>query len=212
MILKCTREIPSEGLTVHRLYPVIAYAVDLEGNIASYQVVDDCHSLSWRQNERFVVVSQCRDEYIKLEENKKLQKYVHKDLIDGDFFIHYYLENEKSIAARAKLEKVFTLILANELTSIELLSSMDVIGHQDENRDLLLKAFFLRANKQDIINFTNDLYDNISEYHSYIVQIIVENLSEYKERAVENLFMQLYLNNSNCEKKAMDIINEYLIN
>lgn len=57
MILKCKRSVSGESLSVHRLYPVIAYEIDIENGTKQYQVVDDCRSLSWKSIDFFEVIS-----------------------------------------------------------------------------------------------------------------------------------------------------------
>jgi len=210
MTLKCKRNISSEGLTANRLYPVIAYEINLDDSIVTYQIVDDSGSLSWPQNDRFEVVSCSKEGYIKVDGSNGSLKYLYEVLSDMSFFVDYYLEDEKSKIANRKLEKALISILSNELTTNELLSHLEVVGYQDENTDLLLKSFFLKANENDIINFANMIYDKISTLKNYIVQIIIERLSNYKTVETENIFMELYLNGSSYSEEIRREVDDYL--
>lgn len=86
MILKCKRNVSGESLCVHRLYPVIAYAIDVDKEMKQYQVVDDCRSLSWKSIDFFEVISDRLDNYKKLNNNGKRTEYIYEDLIEKDFF------------------------------------------------------------------------------------------------------------------------------
>jgi len=210
MILQCKRNISSEGLTANRLYPVIAYEINLDNDIVTYQIVDDSRSLSWSRSDRFKVVNYSKEGYIKIDSNNGSLKYLYKDLSDTSFFVDYYLEDEKSIIANKKLENALISILSNELTTNEVLSHLEVVGYQDENADLLLKSYFLNAKEDDIINFANMLYDKIPMLNNYIVQIIIESLKRYKAVEIENIFMELYLNSSFYSEETLKVIDDYL--
>lgn len=209
MILKCNRNVSGEGLTNNRLYPVIAYKIDTIDNNITYQIVDDCGSLSWIQADRFDLISLSKEEYIKVV-NDNNSKYVYKYLLDSDFFTDYYLENEKSVAANKKLEDTLVSILASELEVDKVLKYLELVGYEDESADILIKAFFLKARQEDIIKYSNDLYEQISTFSNYIVQVIVCNLSHYKVTEVESLFMQLYLNGLPYNNEILKIVNDYL--
>lgn len=210
MILRCIRDVSSEAVTANRLYPVIAYDINLDDDIVTYQIVDDSRSLSKRKNDRFEVISYSKEGYIKVDGDNRFLKYLYKDLSDKDFFVDYYSENEKSILANKKLENTLISILSHELDSNELLSYLEMVGYQDENSELLLRAFFLKAKENDIIRFSTVMYDKISMLNNYLVEIIIRNLSNYKAKEIENIFMELYINNTSYSEKVMERISNYL--
>jgi hypothetical protein len=202
--------VSSEAVTANRLYPVIAYDINLDDDIVTYQIVDDSRSLSKRKNDRFEVISYSKEGYIKVDGDNGFLKYLYKDLSDKDFFVDYYSENEKSILANKKLENTLISILSHELDSNELLSYLEMVGYQDENSELLLRAFFLKAKENDIIRFSTVMYDKISMLNNYLVEIIIRNLSNYKAKEIENIFMELYINNTSYSEKVMERISNYL--
>lgn len=73
-----------------------------------------------------------------------------------------------------------------------------------------LKAFFKKASKQDIVNFSNNIYDKVMDINKYllILKIIVDNIKLYKEPEVENLLMEIYMSPS-CSKDIINIIDNY---
>lgn len=210
MILQCKRNIGTEGLTACRLYPVIAYKVDYEDNMIAYQIVDDCRSLSWSQIDKFEEVSNCKEGYIKTDTDNKIQKYIYKDLTSKDFFVDYYLENEESLRANEKLESTLVSILGNELAANKISTYLEAVGYQDENADLLMKAFFLKANKYDVINFSRALYEKLPMLNNYIIQIVIEKLSNYRASEIESIFVALYINGFSYNEEIMNVINSYL--
>lgn len=210
MILKCKRNVSSEGLSVHRLYPVIAYAIDIDKEMKQYQVVDDCRSLSWKSIDFFEVISDRLDNFKKLNNTGNRTEYIYADLFEKDFFVNYYSENENSIATNRKLEEALISILSKELTSKDLVQNLNMVGYSNDSADLLLKAFFRQANRQDIISFAKNIYNKIEELNSYIVQIIVENLIPYKESDIESLFIQVYMDDLLCNKDTIKMIDGYL--
>jgi hypothetical protein len=210
MILKCKRDIRSESLTANRLYPVIAYDVNLNDDTVSYKIMDDSRSLSQRQNDRFEIVSYSKVGYIVVDGDNRFTKYLYKDLTDKDFFVDYYLENEKSIIASEKLENALISILSNELDSNVILNYFKMFSYEDENSEILIKAFFIKANEDEIITLSTMLYDEITMLNNFLVEIIIKNLSRYKAREIESLFMELYINSSSCSKGVMEIVNNYL--
>lgn len=209
MILRCIRDVSSEALTANRLYPVIAYDINLD-DIVTYQIVDDSRSLSKRKNDRFEVISYSKEGYIKIDGDNGFLNYLYKDLSDKDFFVDYHSENERSILANKKLEKTLISILSNELDSNELLFYLEMVGYQDENAELLLRAFFLKAKENDIIRFSTVMYDKISMFSNYLVEIIIENLCNFKANEIENIFMELYINNTSYSEKVMERVSKYL--
>jgi hypothetical protein len=200
----------SEALTANRLYPVIAYDINLDDDIVTCQIVDDSKSLSQRQNDRFEVVSYSKEGYIKVDGDNRFLKYLYKDLSDKEFFLDYYFGNEKSIVANEKLENALISILSNELGSNEILSYLEMVGYQDENADLLIRAFFLKAKENDIITFSTVMYDKITMLNSYLVEIIIKNLSYYKVKEIESIFMELYINSTSYSEGVMVIVSNYL--
>ena len=78
------------------------------------------------------------------------------------------------------------------------------------SKSLLLKAFFCRAGQAETTLFAKSIYDKIEEMNNHILQIIVDNLAGYKETAIENLFIQLYMNDSLCKKETREIVRKYL--
>lgn len=210
MILQSKRNVSSEGLTAERLYPVIAFNINLDNDINTCQILDDNRSLSWRQIDRFDVVSYAKEGYIKAGGDNSFLKYLYENLSDKDFFADYYLENEKSIIASEKLENALVSILSNELNSKELLSYIEIVGYKDENADLLLKSFFLKAKEKDIIIFANMLYDKIPMLNNYIIEIIIKNFSNYKTMEIESIFMELYINSSSYSEEIMKKVSSYL--
>lgn len=210
MILKCKRSVSGESLSVHRLYPVIAYEIDIENGTKQYQVVDDCRSLSWKSIDFFEVISDRVDNLKKQNYNGKKTKYICSDLIEKDFFVDYYSENKNSIDANKKLEESLISTLSKELTCEDLLQNLNIVGYSDDSADLLLKAFFRQSNRQNIISFAKNIYSKIEELNRYIVQIIVENLILYEDSDIESLFIQLYMNDLLCNKNTIKMINGYL--
>ena len=209
MILKCKRNVNGESLSVHRLYPVIAYEIDNEKEVKKYKVVDDCKSLSWKGIDFFDIISDKLDSYKKLNNSKRIE-YICSDLVEKDFFVNYYLENDNSIDANKQLEESLISILSKELTSKDLMQNLNLVGYCDESAILLLKAFFRKSSRQDIITFAKNIYNKSEELNSYIVQIIVESLIPYRESDIENLFIQLYMDDLLCNKETMKMINGYL--
>lgn len=108
------------------------------------------------------------------------------------------------------MEEALISILSKELTSTDLMQNLNMVGYSNDSADLLLKAFFRQANREDIISFAKNIYDKIEELNSYIVQIIVENLIPYKESDIENLFIQVYMDDLLCNKDTIKMIDGYL--
>ena len=205
MILRCTRTIIRGGISVNRLYPVITYEFTDKGKDDKFQILDNSRSLVLKESEFFEIISNSLNDYIKID-----NKYVYKDLAYKDFSTNFYSEDEKSIEANSRLENSFISIFSNELTINELLYHLKIIGYYDENADILLKAFFNKANKKDIISFVSSIYDEIMKMNDYIIKIIVEELSYYKEPEIENLFIELYMTELIDKKNISDIICKYL--
>ena len=205
MILRCTRTIIRGGISVNRLYPLITYEFTDKGKDDKFQILDNSRSLVLKESEFFEIISNSLNDYIKID-----NKYVYKDLAYKDFSTNFYSEDEKSIEANSRLENSFISIFSNELTINELLYHLKIIGYCDENADILLKAFFNKANKKDIISFVSSIYDEIMKMNDYIIKIIVEELSYYKEPEIENLFIELYMTELIDKKNISDIICKYL--
>lgn len=75
--------------------------------------------------------------------------------------------------------------------------------------DILLKAFFEKATRQEIKEFSDKLYNVVLELDNNILRIIVDNLKFYKEKEIENLFMEIYINLS-CSIEITEVISTYL--
>lgn len=206
MILRSLRNICQEGLSADKLYPVIAYEIEIKTGKKRFQIVDDCRSLSWKTGDLFEVVSDTMDGFVKTDNSKTIAKYTYTDLAKEDFWINYYLENEDSVIANNQLEKTLISIYSNELSTDKLLYNLDIIRYRGENADILLKAFFKKANYETKIASARTVYDKIREMDDYIVQIIVEKLSDFKEKEVENLFLELYMNQLTGSNNTQDII------
>lgn len=206
MIVKSKRNIDNECLSIDKLYPVIAYEKE-ENRIIRFQILDDDRSLSWKRNEQFYIVSKSLINYCKINYNER-NVYVHKDLNYKDFLVDFYLENEESVIAALKLEEVLISIFTDELTTEEILQNINEIGYKNDCVDLMLKTFFKKATMQEIKEFSDKVYNVVSELDNYVLQIIVDNLKIYKENEIENLFMEIYLNIP-CSMQIIETLSKY---
>lgn len=207
MILKSKKNIEREGISVNQLYPVIEYEKNIQTGIKRYKIYDDCRSLSWKTLENFNVESDILENYTK-ERNDDIYSYIYIG-IKEDFYTSLYLENDESVYVRKELEKKLIDIISSELSIENIMNTIEEIGFENESIDLLLKAFFKKATKQDIINLAICLYDRITEINTYILEIIVKNIRLYKEPDVENLFIEIYMN-ACCTEEVLNMISNYL--
>lgn len=207
MILKSKKNIEREGISVNQLYPVIEYEKNIQTGIKRYMIYDDCRSLSWKTLENFNVESDILDNYTK-KRNDDIYSYIYIG-IKEDFYTSLYLENDESVYVRKELEKKLIDIISSELSIENIMNTIEEIGFENESIDLLLKAFFKKATKQDIINLAICLYDRITEINTYILEIIVKNIRLYKEPDVENLFIEIYMN-ACCTEEVLNTISNYL--
>lgn len=135
--------------------------------------------------------------------------YVHKNFNYSDFLLDFYVENENSTKAFFKLQETLISILVCELTADEIIQNINEIGYKSDSVDILLKAFFEKATRQEIKEFSDKLYNVVLELDNYILRIIVDNLKFYKEKEIENLFMEMYINLS-CSIEITEVISTYL--
>lgn len=209
MILKCKQTIEREALSNDRLYPVLAYETEGKTDICRFLIADDCGSLAWHDNNHLDIISNNLDCYIKESSHETTITYIHIDLADRDFLTKYYLENEESVIARSNLENTIVSILSNELTADDLEKNLDVIGYNDENTDVVLRAFFKNADISRITKFSEELYCRIVDIKSHILKIIVDELSRYRAKEIDNLFIEIHAS-PYCTDEILDKINQYL--
>lgn len=210
MILKCIREATGEGITINRLYPAIGYNIGKNSHSNIYYIFDDVSSLSWRQDNRFILLSSNPNNYIMINEDETCFEYVYKELADKTFLTNFYSEDEKSIKARLELENILISIYVDELTIDELVSYIKETDNRDYNLEYFFKAFFEKADLHEVRNLAEILYGYISIFDANLIQLIVEKLSNYKDVVIENLFMELYLNYPFCNMISKTLIENYL--
>lgn len=208
MIVKCKRNLSNQSIGINTLYPVIAYEQRKESKIAEVQVLDDAESLSWISDEWLYFVSKSLADYIEINYQGR-NIYVHKHLNYNDFLLDFYMENENSTKAFFKLQEILISILVCELTTDEIIQNISKIGYKSDSVDILLKAFFEKAARQEIKEFSDKLYNVVLELDNYILQIIVDNLKFYKEKEIENLFMKIYISLP-CSIEITEVISTYL--
>ena len=206
MILKSKRNIEKEGISVNQLYPVIECKENIETGIKKFRIYDDCISLSWKTIDNFSIESDSLESYSK-DIYVDTIHYTYNAL-DNDFFYQFYLENEESRIAIVKLEKVIIDIISDELSIKDIMTSINELGFNNENIEMQLKAFFKKASKQDIVNFSNNISNKVMYITKYLLKIIVDNIKLYKEPEVESLLMEIYMNPS-CSKEILNIIDNY---
>lgn len=206
MILKSKRNIEKEGISVNKLYPVIECKENIETGIKKFRIYDDCRSLSWKTIDNFSIESDFWENYTKDIDTDTIH-YIYNSL-NKEFFYQLYLENEESRIAIIKLEKVIIDIISDELSIKDIIININELGFNDENIDIQLKAFFKKASKQDIVNFSNNMYNKVIDINKYLLKVIVDNIMLYKEPEVENLLMEIYMSPS-CSKEIQNIIDNY---
>lgn len=208
MIVKSKRNLSDQSIGINTLYPVIAYEKRKESKIAEVQVLDDARSLSWISDEWLYFVSKSLVDYIEINYQGR-NIYVHKNFNYSDFLLDFYMENENSTKAFFKLQETLIYILVCELTTDEIIQNISEIGYKSDSVDILLKAFFEKATRQEIKEFSDKLYNVVLELDNNILRIIVDNLKFYKEKEIENLFMEIYINLS-YSIEITEVISTYL--
>ncbi|KFX57246.1 hypothetical protein FDC50_16280 [Clostridium botulinum] len=206
MILKSKRNIEKEGISVNQLYPVIECKENIQTGIKKFRIYDDCRSLSWKTINNFSIESVLLENYSKDIDVDTIH-YTYNDL-DKEFFYQFYLENEDSRIALVQLEKVIIDIISDELSIKDIMININELGLNNENIEMQLKAFFKEASKQDIIKFSNNMYNKVMDVNKYLLEVIVDNIKLYKEPEVENLLMEIYMSGS-CSKEILNTIDNY---
>lgn len=206
MILKAKRNKEKEGISVNQLYPVIECKDNNQTGLKKFRIYDDCRSLSWKTIDNFSIESDSLENYSKhIEEDTIHYTY---NALEEEFFHQFYLENEKSRIAIVKLEKVIIDIISDELSIKDIMISINELGFNNENIEMQLKAFFKKASKQDIVNFSNNTYNKVMDINKYLLKVIVDNIKLYKEPEVGNLLMEIYMSPS-CSKDIINIVDNY---
>jgi hypothetical protein len=206
MILKSKRNIEKEGISVNQLYPVVECEENIQTGIMKFRVYDDCRSLSWKTIDNFSTESVLLENYSKDIDADTIH-YMYNGL-DKEFFYRFYLENEDSRIAIVQLEKVMVDIISDELSIEDIMININELGFNNENIEMQLKAFFKEASKQDIIKFSNSMYNKVMDVNKYLLEVIVDNIKLYKEPEVENLLMEIYMSAS-CSKEIKNTIDNY---
>lgn len=204
MILKSKRNIEKEGISVNQLYPVVEYEENIKTGIMKFRIYDDCRSLSWKTIDNFSTKSGLLENYSK-DIDADIIHYTYNGL-DKEFFYRFYLENEDSKIATLQLEKVIIDIISDELSIEDIMININELGFNNENIDIQLKAFFKEALKQDIIKFSNSMYNRVADINNYLLEVIVDNIKLYKEPEVESLLMEIYMSAS-CSKEILNTID-----
>lgn len=210
MILIGQRNIESEAISNNRLYPVIMYELQKKTNASRFLIVDDCRSLSWHCGDHFDIISDKSDCYVEEWSDEINIRYIHEELAGEDFFSTYYMENEKSLLIKLKLENVLVSVLKNEMTADTLNDNLKIIGFKDDNTDIVIKAFLNNADLFELREFAEKIYNEVAELKGYIVDVIVEKLSQYRAPEIENLFIEIYMCYQYGTKETLDIISKYL--
>ena len=210
MILRCQRSIAAEAISNNKLYPVIMYELQKITHVRRFLIVDDCRSLSWHCSDRFDIISDKSECYIEECSDEINFRYTHKELAGEDFFSTYYMEDEKSLLIKLKLEEVLISVLTNEMTAKVLYKNLIIIGFRDDNIDIVLKAFLNNADSFELSEFAEWIYDEVTELDYYIIDVIVEKLSQHKTPEIENLFKEIYMCYQDDTKETLTIISKYL--
>ena len=210
MILRCQRSIEAEAISNNKLYPVIMYELQKTTHERRFLIVDDCRSLSWHGSERFDIISDNLECYIEEGSDEINIRYIHKELAGEDFFSTYYMEDEKSLLIKLKLEEVLISVLTNEITAETLYNNLKIIGFKDDNTKIVLKAFLNNADSVELSEFAERICDEVAELEYYIIDVIVEKLSQYKALEIERLFFEIYMCYQDDTKETFNIISKYL--
>lgn len=210
MILRCQRSIEAEAISNNKLYPVIMYDLQKITHVRRYLIVDDCRSLSWHCSDRFDIISDKSECYIEEGSDEINIRYIHKELAGEDFFSTYYMEDEKSLIIKLKLEEVLISVLTNEMTAKTLYDNFKIIGFKDDNTDIVLKAFLNNADLFELSEFAERIYDEVAELEGYIIDVIVEKLSQHKAPEIERLFIEISMCYQEDTKETLNIISKYL--
>ena len=206
MILKSKRNMEKEGISVNQLYPVVECEENIQTGIMKFRIYDDCRSLSWKTIDNFSTESVLLENYSK-DIYVDTIHYTYNGL-DKEFFYRFYLENEDSRIAIVRLEKVMVDIISDELSIKDIMININELGVNNENIEMQLKAFFKEASKQDVIKFSNNMYNKVMDVNKYLLEVIVDNIKLYKEQEVENLLMEIYMSAS-CSKEILNTIDNY---
>lgn len=206
MILKSKRNVEQEGVSVNQLYPVVECEENIKTGTMKFRIYDDYRSFSWKTIDNFFMKSDLLENYSKNIDVDTIH-YKYNEL-DKEFFYKFYLENEDSRMAVVQLEKVMVNIISDELSEKDIMININELGFNNENIEMQLKAFFKKASKQDIIKFSNNIYNKVIDVNEYLLEIIVDNIKFYREPEIENLLMEIYMNVP-CSKEILNIIDNY---
>lgn len=189
MILKSKRNVEQEGVSVNQLYPVVECEENIKTGTMKFRIYDDYRSFSWKTIDNFFMKSDLLENYSKNIDVDTIH-YKYNEL-DKEFFYKFYLENEDSRMAVVQLEKVMVNIISDELSEKDIMININELGFNNENIEMQLKAFFKKASKQDIIKFSNNIYNKVIDVNEYLLEIIVDNIKFYREPEIENLLMEI---------------------
>ena len=206
MILKAKYNKNEMGISMNHLYPVIGYSKCDKTELTEYCIYDHGF-ISWITIDYFIVISDSVKNYTKTLNEDSIKYFYYG--IDQKLIDNIYLENEQSTDSIFTLETILSDIIYDEMTINDITNSIIESGFKGDAIEFQLKAFFRKASKNDIINLSKMIFNNISDLDSYIMEMLVENLKKHNEFEVECLLTNIYVSPA-CSEETRIIIDDYL--
>jgi len=206
MIVKAIKNSDKEAVSINQMYFVIKYEESIKDGRKMFLIFDDCRTLSW-----------IKDDYLSIE-NDSLNNYEKENCDDmicysygklnNDFFVDFYKENDLSINAITELESIIIDVFAEELSTNVIIENLNELGFHGIYIEYQLKAFFKKANKEDIVLFSDIICNKFSDLDENLYEIIVENIVIYKDTSIDNLLTEI-VTSPLCSDKVKEMIFDY---
>lgn len=206
MIIKSIKNSEKEPISINQLYFVIKYKESKNNSEKMFYIFDDCRTLSWIKADCFSIENDSLKNYEK-ESDDDMLCFTYSEFND-EFFIDFYMENDLSVNAVNKLEKIIIDVMAEELSSEIIMENLDELGFHMTDIEYQLKAFFKIASKDEVIILVNNLYNKFSSMDEYLYDIIVENIVLYKGTEIDNLLSEMIMSPL-CSEQTKAKISDY---
>lgn len=199
MVIKIKREIYQKSVCINQIYPVIAYRITSD-NAKEYRIYDESCSFTWLNNGVEIVNESNSNYFEKIVNDEKM--YLYKD-IDASFFLRFYREGDdyEQVVEQLKIDMIE--ILSHDISIRELYDCIMNMFRESNQVEILLKAYFLKAEESDISKLAFQLSDKLEYFTEEEIRILINNMHKIKSVEIKEFFEEIVM----CADYSEDIMN-----
>ena len=204
MIIKYIGKNIYSSLSLNGIYPVLSFEKEKV-------LIADVNNLIWILTNDFQIIKNCYQDYAP-EKNKQSLTYTHQNIVNREFLLKYYLEEDE-------YEEIVNLILTTEREIFvkecvfeELFDYLKNSCNNNQIYYILLESILTKIERDNIERFIKVLSNILCDFEEELLKRLIYILIKYSTLPVFNIICEIYSTKKIEDKNIVLSLENYIMN